>query len=184
MTKNEVNEEFGFLVSVANLVKKDFQDPNDPWAESPLGWIKKLPPRTMGKLGEDLIRSWCALKGLSVDNSPDSEADLLINGHRVEIKFSTLWKNGFYTFQQLRDQNYEFAVCLGVSPFNAHCWVVSKKILNQFVIGHQPQHKGAQGSDTFWFSVVPDEPHDWLKGCGGTLDEAFSVLKGLSSKKK
>ena len=31
-----------------------------------------------------------------------------------------------YKFQQLRDQNYEFAICLGISPFSAHCWVLPK----------------------------------------------------------
>jgi hypothetical protein len=46
---------------------------------------------------------------------------MLINGHRVEIKFSTLWQEGIYNFQQIRDQNYEYAVCLGISPFEAHC---------------------------------------------------------------
>ncbi len=184
MSKKTTNEEFNFLVSVAELVKKDFIDPDDPWEESPFGWIKKLPPRTMGKLGEDLIRSWCAVKSLAVDKPKDSEADLLINEHRVEVKFSTLWKAGFYKFQQLRDQDYEYAVCLGVSPFNAHCWVISKEILKKYVIGHQPQHGGSQGSDTFWFSVYPEKPLEWLKECGGSLEEAFNVLNKLSPRKR
>ncbi len=67
----------------------------------------------------------CAAKGLAVERSRDSEADRVIAGVRVEIKFSTLWRDrGGYTFQQLRDQNYEVAVFLGISPFDAHCWVV------------------------------------------------------------
>jgi hypothetical protein len=101
-----------------------------------LEWVLRLPAGSKGKLGKLLVYQWCALKGLSVDRSRDSEADMLINGHRVEVKFSTLWQSGIYKFQQIRDQNYEYSVCLGVSPFEAHCWVISKAILLQYVIGH------------------------------------------------
>ena len=180
MSHKEPNSEFRFLASIANHIKEDFKVPDDPWAESDIVWIKNLAPGSKGRLGVNLIRAWCGAKGLSVDFSGDPEADLLINSHRVEIKFSTLWKSGIYKFQQLRDQNYAFAVCLGVSPFDAHCWVISKEILLQNVIGHTPQHTGASGTETFWFSVIPDEPQDWLQECGGTLDQAFGVLKGLS----
>jgi len=72
--------------------------------------VLTLPSGSKGKLGKRLVYQWCALKGLSIDSSPDSEADMLINGHRVEIKFSTLWKTGIYKFQQIRDQNYEYCV--------------------------------------------------------------------------
>ena len=60
-------------------------------------------------------------KGFDVAKSPDSQADRIIAGARAEIKTSTLWKNGVYMFQQLRDQNYAFVICLGISPLNAHC---------------------------------------------------------------
>ena len=98
----------------------------------------------------------------------------------MEIKFSTLWKKGIYRFQQIRDQNYEYAVCLGISPQEAHCWVISKVLLLDHVIGHTPQHRGGLGTDTFWFSVDPNNPPDWLVDCGGSLDEAFRVLRSLS----
>lgn len=55
----------------------------------------------------------------------------IIAGRRVEIKFSTLWESGLYTFQKIRDQNYEFVVCLRISPFDAHCWVISKSLIRQ-----------------------------------------------------
>ena len=130
-----------------------------------------------------LVYQWCALKGLSIDSSPDSQADMLINGHRVEIKFSTLWEANIYKFQQIRDQNYEYAVCLGISPFEAHCWVISKKILKQYVIGHMGQHTGSSGQETAWFAVDPQAPPDWLSPFGGTLEQAYNVLKSLSNKK-
>lgn len=111
--------------------------------------------------------------------SGDSEADRIIAGQRVEIKFSTLWESGVYTFQQIRDQNYEHAICLGLAPFNAHCWVISKEILRQHVIGHTPQHRGMSGTDTFWLSVFATNPPSWLQQCGGTLADAFEVLQAF-----
>jgi hypothetical protein len=86
-------------------------------------------------------------------------------------------------FQQIREQNYEYSVCLGISPFEAHCWVVSKPILRKNVIGHLGQHIGSSGQETAWFSVNPLQPPEWLIPYGATLDQAFSVLKSLSTRK-
>jgi hypothetical protein len=112
-----------------------------------------------------------------VTRSSDSQADRVIAGRRVEIKFSTLWESGIYKFQQFRDQNYEFAVCLGISPFDAHCWVISKAVLRQYVIGHTPQHTGRGGTDTFWFSCNPANPLFWLGTCGGRLADAYDIMR-------
>ena len=175
--------DFALLASAANFIKPEFERDHSAWAGSPFEWILNLPSGSKGKLGKRLVYQWCAIKGLSIGSSPDSEADMLINNHRVEIKFSTLWHDGIYNFQQIRDQNYEYAVCLGISPFEAHCWVVSKKILRKNVIGHLGQHTGSTGQETAWFAVNPASPLDWLAPCGGTLDQAYKVLKSLSNKK-
>jgi hypothetical protein len=175
--------DFDLLASAANFIKQEFETDQSTWAGSPFEWALKLPSGSKGKLGKRLVYQWCALKGLSIDSSPDSDADMLINGHRVEIKFSTLWEIGIYKFQQIRDQNYEYSVCLGISPFEAHCWVLSKAILKKHVIGHLGQHTGSAGQETAWFTVTPPNPPDWLIPYGGTLDQAYSVLKSLSHKK-
>lgn len=70
-------------------------------------------------------------------------------------------------------------ICLGISPSSAHCWVISKETLLEHVIGHQPQHTGSGGTETFWFEVIPDNPPEWLKDSGGSLEQAFNVLKKL-----
>jgi hypothetical protein len=180
---NKPVSDFDLLATAANYIRADFHEVRLAWDGSPFEWVLKLPPGSKGKLGKQLVFQWCALKGLAVDRSPDSEADMLINGHRVEIKFSTLWKAGIYKFQQIREQDYEYSVCLGISPFEAHCWVVSKSILRQNVIGHLGQHTGLSGQDTAWFPVSPNKPPVWLGPCGGTLDQAFIVLKNLSHRK-
>jgi hypothetical protein len=180
---NKTVSDFELLATAANYIRADFKQDDLAWQGSPFEWVLKLPPGSKGKLGKQLVFQWCALKGLAVDRSPDSQADMLINGHRVEIKYSTLWKTGIYRFQQLRDQNYEYSVCLGISPFIAHCWVISKAILKQHVIGHLGQHTGSGGKETAWFPVNPDKPPEWLAPYGGTLDRAFLVLKSLSPRK-
>jgi hypothetical protein len=183
MSMTNSNPEFELLASAANYIKNEFNKDTSSWHGSPFEWVLRLSSGSKGKLGKRLVYQWCAIKGLSIDNSPDSDADMLVNGHRVEIKFSTLWENGIYKFQQIRDQNYEYAVCLGISPFEAHCWVVSKKILRKNVIGHLGQHTGSGGQETAWFAVNPNSPLDWLSPCGGTLEQAYKVLKSLSYKK-
>lgn len=172
--------DFDLLATAANYIKPDFDRENDEWEGSPFSWVRILPSASKGKLGKRLVYQWCAIKGLSVDRSPDSEADMLINGHRVEVKFSTLWKANIYKFQQIRDQNYEYIVCLGISPFEAHCWVIDKMMLHHYVIGRLGQHTGAKGQDTSWITVNPNNPPAWLASCGGNLDQAYKVLIGLS----
>ncbi|PKO20737.1 MAG: hypothetical protein CVU38_18545 [Chloroflexi bacterium HGW-Chloroflexi-1] len=120
------NPEVLLLASIASTLKGDHvrEGAADPWAGSPFAWIRTRPSRQVGKIGEQLVAGWCAAKDLDVVSSGDSQADRVIAGRRVEIKFSTLWESGVYKFQQIRDQDYDFAICLGISPFNAHCWVI------------------------------------------------------------
>lgn len=117
------------------------------------------------------MAGWSAAKGFDVVRAGDSQADRIIEGHRVEIKFSTLWKNGGYKFQQIRDQNHEFCFCLGVSPFDAHAWLLPKAVLREYVIGHMGQHTGAGGADTAWLGVTVGEEYSWMKPYGGRLSD-------------
>jgi len=179
---NTADSEVQLLASIATVLRNDYirEGATDPWAGSPFAWIRTLPSRQVGKIGEQLVSGWAAAKGLDVTASPDSEADRIIGSHRMEIKFSTLWASGVYKFQQLRDQNYEYAICLGISPFDAHCWVVPKNLLYLHVIGHTPQHKGRSGTDTFWLSFAAIKPPFWLQSTGGTLASAFAELQRIA----
>jgi hypothetical protein len=183
MTQINNSTEFELMAIAANFIRSEFESNSSPWTGSPFEWILTLPSGSKGALGKRLVYQWCALKNLSVDRSPDSDADMTVNGHRVEVKFSTLWKSGIYKFQQIRDQNYEYGIFLGVSPFQAHCWVVSKEILQEHVIGHLGQHTGASGQETAWLPVNPNNPPEWLNSCGGTLEQAYAVLISLSRRR-
>lgn len=146
----------------------------DDWAGSPFAWILTRPSRQRGKIGEQLIAGWCASRNLNVLRSPDSDADRIIEGRRVEIKFSTLWKSGSYTFQQIRDQYYEILICLGISPFDAHAWIFKKEKIPFDQLHHQ--HGGARGRDTWWLTFKPDRPPRWMKKQSGRLSEVYRVL--------
>lgn len=164
------------LVTIAAFLAVDYHEDADIWIGSPFAWIRSMQSRRRGKIGEQLVAGFLSAKDCDVAISPDSEADRLINGHRAEIKLSTLWTSGIFKFQQIRDQNYEFAICLGLCPFDARCWVVPKDLLRQHVIGHLGQHGGAGGTDTAWMSFPPDEPYPWLAPFGGKLRDAVRFL--------
>jgi len=166
------------LAAIAASLEGDYVQGRDIWVGSPFAWIVTTKsPRRRGKIGEQLVSGFLAARDFDVIRSPDSQADRIINGHRTEIKFSTLWESGIFTFQQIRDQNYDFAICLGLCPFDARCWIVSKQDLRRYVIGHTGQHGGAGGTDTAWMSFAPDEPYDWLRPCGGSLRDAVRILR-------
>lgn len=170
------------LASVATTLRSDYQNRADDWRESPFSWIRSCPSRQRGKIGESLVARLLEARGLATGPSGDSDADLTVNGRRVEIKFSTLWAGGFYKFQQIRDQKYDFLICLGISPFDAHSWVFTKGFLLEGwgnLPGFMSQHGGRAGSDTAWIQIDPAAPESWLAQHGGTLRSAFNVLSEL-----
>lgn len=171
------------LAMLSETLKVDYLDDEQEWEGSPFAWIKTRPSRQRGAIGEKLVSGWLASRGFNVARSPDSEADRVIENKRVEIKFSTLWRNGCYKFQQLRDQRYDFAICLGLSPFDAHAWVLEKSMIMHawHESGHlSSQHGGQSGVDTAWLSVDPQQIPGWLKTHGGPLRSALQVISDLT----
>lgn len=156
MDSSNQDPEFDLLASIAATLKNDYirEGIADPWAGSPFAWILSGPSsRQRGAIGERLVAGWCAAKGFDVIRSNNSDADRIIGGRKMEIKVSTLWQSGVYKFQQLRDQDYEYVVCLGISPQRVHCWVIPKDII---MIHTTPQHAGRRGSDTRWLTFPAD----------------------------
>lgn len=159
------------------------------WDESPFGWLVAGPSsREKGAIGEELVSSYLEYKGFDVSRPPDSEADRIVAGKRVEIKMSTLWKNGIYKFQQLRDQNYDFVICLGVSPFDVHCWVIPKQIIidkwhDDEVKDIRSQHGGVAATETAWLQVRPQSPSEWIREWGGSLVEGVGKIAEITGQK-
>lgn len=179
MTDRRITDpEVRLLAGLATTLEPDYVQDTASWEGSPFKWIKtSLPSRTVGAVGEALVAGWSAAKGFDVTKTGDSDADRIINGHRVEIKFSTLWKSGGYKFQQIRDQRYDYCFCLGVSPFDAHAWLIPKSVLLERVIGHMGQHTGSDGADTAWLGFPASEPYSWMKGHGGRLSDVAALIE-------
>lgn len=169
------------FADLAEEIRQSYRASDDgEWTESPFAWIRpSMPSRRVGAIGEKLVSAWCLELGLDVVRSPDREADRLISGNRVEIKFSTRWQNGEYRFQQIRDQNYDFLFALGLSPFAVRAWLIPKDVLLEHVIGRMGQHTGAGASETNWLAVRAGEEPRWLQPCGGDLSAASEVLLRL-----
>jgi hypothetical protein len=178
----------GILAGISQALQSEYQSESLEWEGSPFAWIRTRPSRQVGAIGEKLVAGWLAARGFNVTRCGDSDADRIIEGKRVEIKFSTLWANGNYKFQQLRDQRYDLAICLGISPFDAHCWVLPKEdILRLWKTEHRisSQHGGGEGGDTAWIDVPLGNIPIWLRPFGGTLPDAIlalSKITGFSAK--
>lgn len=170
------------LVGVAQSIEPQYVYLEQEWKGSPFGWIKHQPSRRRGTILEQLIEGWCRTNSFNVASSPNSDSDRVIGGLRVEIKGSTLWASGGFKFQQLRNQAYDIVICLGISPFDAQCWVIPKSVLfaHPRPEGVTPQHGGRAGRDTWWLCFQASSPPQWLRQWGGRLAEANQVLHDLT----
>ncbi len=184
MPRNEINDpEVTLLADIASDLEGQYRDDYAMWHGSPFQWIKTRPSRQVGAIGEKLVRHWCVAKNFEVARSPDSQADLVIEGARVEVKYSSLWTdNSIYKFQQIRDQDYDYCFCLGISPFAADAWFIPKAhLMTDRPPELVPQHGGRSGRDTKWLSFSAANPPDWLARFGGSLSHVYELISSLES---
>ena len=165
--------EFEILAGLSRTIRAGYPEPEaDVWAGSPFEWILSRPPASKGKIGRSLVKGWCAAKGFSVEAATGG-ASMVIQGQRVAVKFSRLWEDGSYAFEQIRDGDYDYLFCLGISPFEVHGWLLPKAV----ALEHGNPH---HGRDDVWlppFNLA--SPPDWISGFGGSLQEVFHELATL-----
>lgn len=177
-----MRNEYDVLLEVNEKVRIDYKERRTQWVGSPFEWLIRLPPRTVGSVGEELVEKWLEAQGFEVTPSNSTEFDRwcrLRGGSktiRLEVKFSTLWEDRKYVFQQIRDQEYDALFCLGISPQSAHAWTIPKAMA---WLNATSQHRGKQGQDTKWLHVDPESPPQWLTQYGGNLERALEQLKSL-----
>jgi hypothetical protein len=172
---------FEKLAKISSAYEKAAAPPSAAWKGSPFEWILSIPSRSKGAYGEKLVQELFRLNGFDVKRPKSgSDHDRVINGHRIEIKMSTLWaKNGHYKFQQIRDQEYDYLLCLGLSPNKAHCWLIPKSQVHTGLDGVSHQHGGKAGRDTLWLNFPANKPPAWMASFGGSLDSAIKLMKDL-----
>lgn len=175
--KSHPDEDFLIFAAQSAAIAMEYVEPDSSqWLGSPFEWILTMPSASKGKIGELLVSGWASSRGFNVSPRTNKEHDLVINGHKVEVKLSTLWEDGIFKFQQIRDQDYEFAFCIAISPFKVEAWYLPKIVLREHVIGHMGQHTGAGGSDTFWLSFPADKPFEWMNPWGGDLSVVAEII--------
>ena len=170
---------FKKLSEISVAFEKIAQPASAAWKGSPFEWILSIPSRSKGSYGEKFVAELFRSNGFDVKRPKSgSDHDRVINGHRIEIKLSTLWaKNGHYKFQQIRDQEYDYLLCLGISPNEAHCWLIPKSEVHLKREGVSHQHGGKRGRDTLWLDFPADKPPKWLESYGGTLDNVMELMR-------
>jgi hypothetical protein len=147
------------------------------WDQSTYFWVKNNPPQQTALVAKASLLDWLRQFGISCEQSGWLvESDL----GKLCIKFSTIWHSGVYKFQQIRDEDYDYLVCLGISPHQAHLWFVPKTEVDNRIIGIAGQHRGSSANDTFWLSIDPTYAHAWLNNYGGTIGQAETMLSGLA----
>jgi len=84
-------------------------------------------------------------------------------------------------FEQFKDDNYDFILCLGVRPDAAYAWLIPKsEVLVDGVWQERAnltgQHRGDAATDTFWLAINPDVVPVWLQPFGGAIAVVESVI--------
>ena len=160
-------------------IRKAQERSTQGWEQSPFSWIRQQPSRRVGAIGEDFSRKILEQHGLRVAQALSSEHDFRCQDKRVENKFSTLWETGVYKFQQIRDQDYDVALLLGLSPHVAHMWCIPKQALMSAwsrgdLVG---QHGGSGAKETAWLEVRPGAPPAWMAAYGPDIMTALRYFQ-------
>jgi len=150
------------------------------WTGSPFDWLLALPSATLGAVGRNLIESWASGLGFYQGRERhNNQHYLVLNGHRVQVKLSTLWDAGHYRFQQIRDQPYDDLLCVGISPNDIHAWFIPKGEALLHLRGTAGQHTGAGATETHWLNVDPTQPQGWLSEFGDQLSDVRSLIQAI-----
>jgi hypothetical protein len=161
-----------FAIQLENEYLDD--DGAEMWEGSPFAWIRDNKPATIGAIGRRLARSVFQEAGIQ---SEFSRYTLIAGNATIAIKFSMEWTGGGFIFEQIKDNNYDYILCLGIRPDAAHGWLIPKHevIENgtwQTRDGLRSQHTGSTGQETAWLNVNPDNPPEWMSPYGGEISEA------------
>lgn len=173
--KLNLDDDYSIVSDLSRMIEKD-QVIDRSWVDSPFEWLMRAPSATKGAVGKRLAASWAEARGIRVNSGTGTDGDRIMNGAKVQIRMSTPWENGPYKFQQIRDLDFDYLFCLGVSPHSVHAWLFPIHLLKQHVIGKLGQHTGKGASETSWIELGPSYQPAWARDYGSSLDRVFDLL--------
>ena len=99
--------------------------------------------------------------GYKVTKPKNTDHDRIIDGYKTEIKLSTTWNEVLsnWTWQQIRDQDYERLIFVGINPDSISIWWATKSDIKEFILGRDScrQHAGKDGGQELY----------WIQGSSG-----------------
>jgi hypothetical protein len=166
--------------AISTPYKQKIKEDDDFWKDSPFDYIRRLPSRTRGTIGQTLARSVFENYGYK----PTKRPDCFEVNHKVVIsRFSMLWETGDWKFQQIRDTPFELLFCLGVLPDSVSAWLIPKDELYlpdgslTEREGWGRQHGGKTGKEDAWLVATPTDIPKWLGDFGGNISKISSQFK-------
>ena len=170
------------IVTNTNTYQQWHEEDTSFWDDSKFEKLKIMSSRKKGAQSERLTAD--IMEGLGCDVPRDkkgrnkkpynsSEFDLFIDGIRIEVKMSTAWDNTLnkFTWQQLRDQDYQRAIFLGINPNDLDMWWCTKDDLISHIFGRDEhrQHAGKDGGQELY----------WIHTSGGNTADVPSFFKTM-----
>ena len=159
-----------------------------PSRRAGVAWRAIVPPgRTAAarhRCGVRLVSVFAAIYRFDVKRS--DVYDRLIEGLRMRACVCVIETDDqFFRFRPPAGADYDFAVFLGLAPFDAHCWAVPKdELMRRWADPKTPelvaQHGGSKGKDTAWLSFAHDAPPAWLAPFGGPLRDGLESIARLT----
>ena len=173
--KDHINN-YGILEEIAYTNPDWGLGKDEQWERSPFYFLHALPSSTKGRFGKNLLSEFLIRKGCQVEHVRGRKNDIVVNKkHKCALKFSLLWEDGRYAFQQVRAEGWDFLLCFGISPNDtAHLWYATRGTYASIEQQHSQESR--------WTHIKPDQTKEWLHG--GDLDTGIDLfLKEIKVKK-
>ena len=143
---------------------ESFYTMSSPKAKGSRG--ERLAAEVMESLGHNILRK---KSGKLARLSGNSDHDIVVNGHRVEVKLSLTWGTEYdkFTWQQIRSlQEYDRIIFVGINPDEVKMWWATKEDLENNVFGDAAfrQHGGKKGNQELYW--IRDGIPSWFRSVG------------------
>ncbi|AOO13170.1 hypothetical protein LIS021110_056 [Cyanophage S-RIM14] len=132
------------------------------WEGSKFQSFRNIPsPKSKGSQGEKLVQQFMEHFGHKVTKPENTDHDRIIDGYKTEIKLSTTWNETLsnWTWQQIRDQDYDRLIFVGINPNGISLWWATKSDIKKYILGRDGcrQHAGKDGGQELY----------WIQGSSG-----------------